>query len=148
MRSENVFIYINTIDYTNMISAHGLMLSRQNKFRNNFFACHQIFRTELVGILIKHTLKWKGWTDRERTYRTVNTRKTTRKSMLCLIEKTNMYTMTETAKRQIKTHLGILNSRKKKEKQRKCQELLLCGKIQDPFAFPTSGQLPPEQSKV
>lgn len=57
--------------------------------------------------------------------------------------------MTETAKRQIKTHLGILNtSRKKKEKQCKCQELLLGGKIQDPFAFPTSEQLPPEQSKV
>lgn len=57
--------------------------------------------------------------------------------------------LTETAKRQIKTHLGILNtSRKKKEKQCKCQELLLGGKIQDPFAFPTSEQLPPEQSKV
>lgn len=56
--------------------------------------------------------------------------------------------LTETAKRQIKTHLGILNNRKKKEKQCKCQELLLCGKIQDPFAFPTSEQLPPEQSKV
>lgn len=51
-------------------------------------------------------------------------------------------------KGQIKTYPGILNNQKEKEQQCKCQELLLYGKIQDPFAFPASEQLPPEQSKA